>query len=893
MADNGNEYVYKIVGDTADLEEKLDKAEKKVSWVQSKAASAGAAFANMGRKLSGVFAEVAKQSAIPDDLKNMRDLSRIPDELGQLWDGLTKKAGYFSEEASEARDRIAEIKEEMAALSNTPQFSDTFQELQTQAEKADQTLEKLYSKMDRADATGVNKSSVAYKGLQYDIQAAEGESERLHRSMERMQANGSAFVPAVDTTQYQRLNAELEQTQSRLSEVSNTGQSGFGSMGSAIAGFGSRLAGFGSKLSGLFGRGISGGIKLFTNGIKGAVNWVKKLGKQSTSSGGMVKKLTKSLTSMATLLKSRLKRALVSAIFSDMQANFGQMAQISPQFNAAVSGVIDSSKQLGAQLIAIVEPVANIVLPIVSQLMDKLTAGAAAMAQFVARATGNDTFIKASKGQSNYAASVDKTASSTKKATDAAKKYHNTVLGFDQLNKMNGTDDAETDEVGIDPAKLEQAKVEASALSELGDRLFEAWKNKDWYGVGAGLADGVAMAAVKMQELFGWSKNADKFTAFFQGLTDGVNGFIDSWDSQTIGTAVGDCVNTVIESFAVLLDPNTGLHFGELGGKIGDTLTATIRTIHWDTLTADLVNGIQGILDFCTGFLNSDFGESLGEAVRKAFEGAFEAFDISHILDIVKGLWHTLTGFVRGLIGDHKQFDDIGSKIAENVNNMVKNFNVSEFMGTLHDVCGKILSGVIDFLSTSLVEIIDFILTFDWWGAFTKVGELVSDTLLSILTLVVNAIGEFVTGTFNKLYNKFDGFKNWANGVASWFGGGDPRSYSGAPDTSSIGHFARGGVVGDGQLFIANEGGRAELIGADDNGNTAVVNNQQIISAVVSGVRQAVTEAILTTGGMGGDNSGGDAGDIVLIVDSEELARASLRGQKRIDKRTQSQVSFA
>ena len=100
--------------------------------------------------------------------------------------------------------------------------------------------------------------------------------------------------------------------------------------------------------------------------------------------------------------------------------------------------------------------------------------------------------------------------------------------------------------------------------------------------------------------------------------------------------------------------------------------------------------------------------------------------------------------------------------------------------------------------------------------------------------------------------------------------------------------YASGGIVGDGQLFVANEDG-AELIGSDGRGNTAIVNNNQIISAVVSGVRQAMMEVMMTMS-KGNDS---DGGDIVLMVDSEELARATIKGQRKIDKRYNPGVSFA
>ena len=68
----------------------------------------------------------------------------------------------------------------------------------------------------------------------------------------------------------------------------------------------------------------------------------------------------------------------------------------------------------------------------------------------------------------------------------------------------------------------------------------------------------------------------------------------------------------------------------------------------------------------------------------------------------------------------------------------------------------------------------------------------------------------------------------------------------------SFGAYADGGFVDAGQLFIAREAG-AEMVGSI-GGRTAVANNDQIVTAVSSGVYRAVTEALA---GRGGANRGG------------------------------------
>jgi hypothetical protein len=81
--------------------------------------------------------------------------------------------------------------------------------------------------------------------------------------------------------------------------------------------------------------------------------------------------------------------------------------------------------------------------------------------------------------------------------------------------------------------------------------------------------------------------------------------------------------------------------------------------------------------------------------------------------------------------------------------------------------------------------------------------------------------------------------------------------------------FAAGGSPMSGQMFIAREAG-PELVGSI-GGNTAVVNNDQIVASVSAGVAQAVASVL---------GNGGSTNDITIKVDSEVLYRAVKKGEK-------------
>ncbi len=87
--------------------------------------------------------------------------------------------------------------------------------------------------------------------------------------------------------------------------------------------------------------------------------------------------------------------------------------------------------------------------------------------------------------------------------------------------------------------------------------------------------------------------------------------------------------------------------------------------------------------------------------------------------------------------------------------------------------------------------------------------------------------------------------------------------------------YASGGFPDTGQMFIARESG-PELVGKIGN-STAVANNDQIVSAVSSGVAQAVSQVM---------GSGGTSGDIVLSVGELVFGRIAKNAINKYNKHT-------
>lgn len=91
-----------------------------------------------------------------------------------------------------------------------------------------------------------------------------------------------------------------------------------------------------------------------------------------------------------------------------------------------------------------------------------------------------------------------------------------------------------------------------------------------------------------------------------------------------------------------------------------------------------------------------------------------------------------------------------------------------------------------------------------------------------------------------------------------------------------ISGFAGGGFPSYGELFLANENGNAEMIGSIGN-RPAVANNEQIVSAVATGVTNAMISALRQVSSSGGSSSGEMTINVPVYLDNEVVAKGTVK----------------
>lgn len=291
-------------------------------------------------------------------------------------------------------------------------------------------------------------------------------------------------------------------------------------------------------------------------------------------------------------------------------------------------------------------------------------------------------------------------------------------------------------------------------------------------------------------------------------------------------------------------------------------------------LIRENLDGFIGFLDTITGTIKG-FIDDLIDKVNSTYD--------EHIKPVIDTITEAISGLVTVISEDWKEYvqpvlDKWGEKFKELYEEHIGPAmeKVQDAIGAVCDILSPIIEKYIAPLISILIDtLFPPVTAFIGWLGSTALDAIgaVADVIGGVCD-VLKTLFEWIGKIINKLPS--------LEGISSWFHNGTATSWG----FGSIAGFANGGQVNSGQIFMARENGMAEMVGQIGT-TTTVANNDQIVSAVSSGVAQAVAGVM----GQYSDN-GGDQ-EIVIQVDSEELARAVSRGNKRRNIRTNPQFAYS
>ena len=909
MADNNinEEAVVVIKADTTQLNEAIDKADQRAEAMQGKFKQVGNIAGNIGDKLAaGVIraqnawqAFAAKMNtggmdktakAQEEAAKNtekvvapLKTAATLSERLAQTWQKLNTKDGGLSKEADHTREKIRQIEYQLRRIGEqkipTQAWKDYQKELQAAKKRVEDVEASVKSSLqfarEAARRHGWNEDEAEQKtfnspGVQERVQRQRDLADaynEVYQKGQKLIEQGLAFKDMTQTSTYQKLTDDLSRYRDKLEEVSNSGVT---PLQSAVSKVGSTLAQIATKGVSAFGSLLVKGVKKAASAIKSFFSSIKQHAKDNALVKA-VNNIGAAFTRLFTMIKTRIKRTLVTAIFNDVKATFAEIAKINPQFNESVSSMVNSARQLGAQILAIFEPIITRVGPLITRGAEFLTNVADTLSQFTAKAFGFDLYTKAEKGQYDYAKSVDKTADSTNKATQATKEFNKTVMGFDQLNKLGDTD--QTDDISDSAnAVLEKAEVNAEKAKSIGEKIWDAFNNHDYQGAGAAMAEAVNAAFDWLGNTFGWSKNMDVLTEKINNFGDTINGFIHGLNTIDIGKNIADIINTGINGLDLLLNGEHKIDFKGLGEKVGQLLISGFQNINWETLGKDIAGALNGLGDAITGALTATvkdaegneqtLGQALGTAIRNLLKGAVETWNVDTFSDTVSSIINTLADFFGTAFGDADTAALFGAKLGQSITETLKKIEPDKMETAIHNFfysLGKMLG--------------EFVKNVDWGAVLTALWNGIKAGVAG----VADALDDLIYGEWQRDVglNQMDTEHRLQAQQAIKEG----KTYANNPTMDGYGaSYAQ-------QQQQRIEAMRAEQAQAQANALWNQESKQQTeeLKTALTGLSKQIET--MTRGGI-------KLPDVTLKVNDREIARASMTGTQKINQQYNAQYGY-
>lgn len=640
-------------------------------------------------------------------------------------------------------------------------------------------------------------------------------------------------------------------------------------------------------------------FKAFSEALnKGVIGAAKAAIFPLSAIGSQIKGLVKALGRIAVY---RVVRSAIKGISTACKEGVNNLVQYSAALNstdaasanATMSEYASTLLQVKNSVGAAVMPALAALLPVINTIASAFITAANAVNQFFQALRGQSTFTKAKKNTVDYAKSL-------KTASGAAKELQKTLLGFDEINRLNdenkggggGTAGADYSNMFEEAQVSEKAQKFAEVLTKIQEFVTSA------YGIltsalgmfvigailtfsGANILLGLGLMAAGAY-LF-----AKEIAANWDEMTEKVKGTIEK-----IMIAVGSGV-LVVGVILAFSGANIPLGIGLM--LTGAAVLGAAAKLDWDRMKKQLQGTLGKILAAVSagllvlGCVLTFSGANLPLGIGLMIAGA------AGLASVVAVNWDTIKNALQG---------EFGKTIALVSSGLLVIGLVLAFSGAALPLgIGLIVAGAAGLATTAAVN---WDSVEKWlskaWGTIKRLA--MSSGMLAIgvvllfsgvgaplgLEMIKEAVGSLITGSepnwdaiTEKIKEPFNKIKNWwtstvepwitnaKNSIVSIFTGGDNATLPAVSNvvkpkfSHTVGRFASGGFVTSGDLFMAREAG-PEFVGSI-GGRTAVANNDQIVEAVSDGVYRAIAPLV----------SGMGKGDTRVYLDGREITAGQNR----------------
>lgn len=657
-------------------------------------------------------------------------------------DSVSKLNNQYSQQAK----KVVSLKQRLKEISGQKVETDEYKRLGKELDDIYEKSAKLEGELREWSKLGFSDDSGGFKEKEKELQKMLETIESLEEKQKDMRKSGTAYVDPRSLSEYQSTAYRLTTEEMRLDDMNNRLVTSFASVKEKVRECGGVVDEVGNKapalqklqnaLEKLSPKLAQNGMKQLKSSMKSLIRTVEKLSmkllKLSASSvaGGIRKissgifsihksanKSTSSLGTMTKAIRTLLKYSigirslyvLMNKLRSAAVEGFQNLAQYSGTTNNSISMLQSSLTQLKNALATAFAPILTVAAPILVQFINLLSQALTYVGMFFAALTGQKTFTKAVSVQQDYAASLDKTADSAKKAAKALEGY---LSPLDEINNYDdGSDSSSSDGTGggytgPTPDQMFEEVPIKNSIKGIADKIRKLIKQEDWEGLGKYLAQCINKGLKYVYDAISWKNVGPKVTEFCDAFTRTFNSLVDNIDWDIMGRTVGAGITTLIRTFNRLADPATGINFERMGSGISQGLRGMIDEIPWREFGNALGNKFMIAWRMFDGFVQdmarkNNAGitgwQELGNAVAEALNGIFDKVNFSDIAD-------SLTTGINGAFESLAQFteDFDWDEVAENIGNGIATF-IQDFKWKEN---GEALGDFLSHLCTALTDAI-------------------------------------------------------------------------------------------------------------------------------------------------------------------------------------------
>lgn len=374
-----------------------------------------------------------------------------------------------------------------------------------------------------------------------------------------------------------------------------------------------------------------------------------------------------------------------------------------PTMDSIATSFLYLKNSIGAAVSPLLDALAPALEFVVNEAVDVINI----VNQAIATLTGASTWRRAIRSAADYSDNISGLGHDAEDANDAVKELKKTILGFDEINRLDDkTKTIQKANNGKDPTgyyanqgafSFEEVEITRPVV-DMVNKLKEAWEHADFTEIGSTIAGKVGTALLNAP----WDekikpatvKVAKSLGTLLNGLLDynGSEGGKKLWDG--IAYTIYNGIDTAVLGYTTFF--NT-VHWDGIGAGIGAAMADVLEHINWTTGENSVASALaafpNAVIDAFTGF-NSQFttdkfkelGDHIGSTVSTALtlinwsglfgnaltlfnnvlagiNGALESFDWSAVKNsIVKGIKNIPVS----------KWEDLGTNIANTIVNVAK-----------------------------------------------------------------------------------------------------------------------------------------------------------------------------------------------------------------------------